>query len=104
MPINARIDLIQFDKLKQAGAVWQEYLIQTVSDCNIIKYCIADADETDLHPVFVNSICNIFSTAQVYWPMNQTFILMQSHKEERGPKFILDIYVVTLGPFDEAQV
>ena len=76
MPVNARVDVISFDSLKQAGASWQEYLIQTVSDCNIIKYTIADADETELHPVFVNTICNVFSTTQVYWPMNQTLVLL----------------------------
>ena len=36
--------------------------------------------------------------------MNQTLILMQSHKEERGTNFIFEIFVVTIGPFDESQV
>jgi len=74
-----------------------------VADCFITKYSIGDADEADLHPVFVNVICNVFSTAQVYWPQNQTLVLGFSHKEEQASRFIYDVFLVTIGPFDEAQ-
>ena len=67
---NTQFELTNFDKLKQAGSKWQEYLIQTVPDCNITKYRISEADEDDLYQVFVNVICNVFSSVQVYWPQN----------------------------------
>ena len=95
---------IDFDEFKQSQESWQQYLLEKVNDCNIAKFTI-DMEDKDLHETFVNAICSVFSVSQVYWPLNQSVVhtIERTQIKDKVLCKVLDVIVITLGPFNEEQ-